>query len=440
MLRAANYKELTGIFLKFVIPSVSSQLLGGIYTIVDGYFIGKGVGAAGLAAVGLAFPFTLFVMAAGIGIGVGGGALMSISVGRGRTRLAERILGSMVFLMAAVSVVCMLGLTAVSRYTLSLYGTSDARVMASARVYAKILLIGSPFQLVSMGMLGAVRNDGFPRKAMYIMMAGFIANIVLDWLWVIVLPFGVAGAAFATLAAQLLTAVLLTAHFLSGRSKVALRLRVIWPSITVARKIFYMGLPPFGVQIAAAAAMLMHNWQALAYGGDMGVAAYAVVGYIVPVGIMLQEGIAEGIQPLVSYLHGANLSARKRLTVNLGFTAALVVGLSCSFLMLVAHNAIPGFFSLSGAVAALAARGLLLSAGMFPFIGFAKLGASYFQSIGSLARASLLTYGDPFFLLPLFLWTQPLIWGMDGVWLAMTFANIALSVLFVIMWKAEIGR
>lgn len=440
MLRAANYRELTKIFFRFVIPSISSQLLSGIYTIVDGYFVGKGVGAAGLAAVGLAFPFTLFVTAAGVSVGVGGGALMSMSVGRGRRRLAERILGSMVFLMVVISVAAMLGLTAAGLFTLSFYGVAEAGVMEMARVYAGILLIGSPSQIIAMGMLGAARNDGFPRKVMYIMIFGFLMNIVLDWLWVIVFPFGVAGAAFATLASQILTAVLLSAHFLAGRSGVVLRRSLIRPNRRLSRRILGMGLPPFGVQIAAAVTMLMHNWQALAYGGGLGVAAYAVVGYIVPVGVLLQEGIAEGVQPIISYFHGASLAARRRITARLGFASVLVVGLFCSALALGMHRGIPGFFSLYGEASKMASRGILLSAGMFPFLGIAKLGASYFQSTGRIGMASVLTYSDPFLLVPLFLWTLPLVLGMDGVWLAMTCANIALSGLFMVMWRKEMGE
>lgn len=443
MLRAANYKELTKIFFRFVIPSIGSQLLSGVYTIVDGYFVGRGVGAAGLAAVGLAFPFTLFVTAVGAGIGVGGGALMSMSVGRGRKRLAERILGTMVFLMGIISVISMFGLTAAGMYILSFYDAAEAHIMELARAYAVILLIGSPSQIVQMGMLGAVRNDGFPRKAMYFMILGFLMNIVLDWLWVIVFPFGVAGAAVATFIAQTVTAVLLSAHFLTGRSGVILRrrlIRLIRLNRKLSKRILGMGLPPFGVQIAAAVTMLMHNWQALAYGGGTGVAAYAVVGYIVPVGVMLQEGVAEGIQPIISYCHGAGLGARRGITARLGFAAVLVIGLLCSAIALCTHGLIPGFFSLSGEAAEMASRGILLSSVMFPFLGVAKLGASYFQSIGKLTQASLLTYGDPFVLLPLFLWTLPLLLGMDGVWLAMTGANIALSGLFMIMWTRESGK
>lgn len=301
MLCTSNYQQLTKLFLTFVIPSISSQLLSGVYTIVDGYFVGRGVGEAGLTAVGLAFPFALFVVAAGTGIGVGGGALMTMSAGRGRKRLAERILGTMVFLMAAISLFTMVVLLPAGVYTLSLYDMTDARVAEMAYHYAAIVLLCAPAPIFAMGMLGAVRNDGFPHKAMYVMISGFLANIVLDWLLVIAFPFGIIGAAIATVISQLLTAVIFCAHFLAGQSSLVLRRRLIRFNGKLCRKVLLMGLPPFGVQIAAAITMLMHNWQALAYGDDMGVAAYAVVGYIVPVGIMLQEGIAEGMQPIISY-------------------------------------------------------------------------------------------------------------------------------------------
>lgn len=439
MLRAPDYKNLTRLFLTFVLPSISSQLLSGVYTIVDGFFIGMGTGDAGLAAVGLAYPFTVFVTAAGAGIGVGGGALMSISVGRGRRALAESILGSMAFLVICASFITAVLFTALSKPLLSLYDVSPD-VARRSFTYAWILLAGSPAQVVTMGMLGAVRNDGFPRKAMYIMVSGFVVNILLDWLWVIAFPYGVAGAAWATIASQAMTAVLLAWHFVSGRSRVRFRNCNVKFSPPFASKILSMGISPFGVQAATAITMIMHNWQSLAYGGDMGVAAYAVVGYIVPVGVMLQEGIAEGVQPLISYYYGANLSARKRLTARMGFTAAIAVGLVCSLFIWLTDTLVPAFFSMRGEAAQLAARGLLISVPMFPFLGLAKVGASYFQSVGSNANASCLTYGDPLILLPVFLWTLPRFLGLDGVWLAMPCANIALACIFIFMWRKESGR
>ena len=439
MFHTRNYRELTKLFFMFVLPALSSQLLSGIYTIVDGYFVGWGVGQDGLAAIGLAFPFSVIVTAIGAGIGVGGGALIAISMGRRREALAQRILGAMVFLMVAASALSSLLLTPLAEYLLTFYDVSP-EIAGMARLYAWILIISSPAQVVTMAMLGAVRNDGFPRKAMFIMIAAFGTNIVLDWLWVIVFPFGIAGAAWATAASQTVSAVLLSAHFLLGMSKVRLRARLVRLWRPLVRRIFVMGASPFGVQIATAVTMILYNWQSLAYGGDIGVAAYAVVGYIVPVGVMLEEGIAEGIQPLISYYHGASLGARRRLTARLGFTTAVSVGAACSLLVFFSNRLVPAFFSMHGEAAEVAARGLLLSVPVFPFLGLAKVGASYYQAVGRSDMASMLTYGDPFILQPLFLWTLPLLFSLDGVWLAMFFTNMTLAMIFVIMWRRGNAR
>lgn len=439
MFHTRNYRELTKLFFMFVLPALSSQLLSGIYTIVDGYFVGWGMGQDGLAAIGLAFPFSVIVTAIGAGIGVGGGALIAISMGRRREALAQRILGAMVFLMVAASALSSILLTPLAEYLLTFYDVSP-EIAGMARLYAWILIISSPAQVVTMAMLGAVRNDGFPRKAMFIMIAAFGTNIVLDWLWVIVFPFGIAGAAWATVASQAVSAVLLSAHFLLGMSKVRLRARLVRPWRPLVRRIFVMGASPFGVQIATAVTMILYNWQSLAYGGDIGVAAYAVVGYIVPVGVMLEEGIAEGIQPLISYYHGASLGARRRLTARLGFTTAVSVGAACSLLVFFSNRLVPAFFSMHGEAAEVAARGLLLSVPVFPFLGLAKVGASYYQAVGRSDMASMLTYGDPFILQPLFLWTLPLLFSLDGVWLAMFFTNMTLAMIFVIMWRRGNAR
>jgi Na+-driven multidrug efflux pump len=439
MLRVSNGRELMKTFACFVVPSLSAQLLSGVYTIVDGLFIGMGIGEDGLAAVGLSYPFIMFVTAVGAAIGVGGGALMSRSRGRGNMRLAERILGSMAAMLIAASAIMAVLLSLLMGPAIGLYDVSD-RVGGMAYRYGIILSSLSMFQVITMGMLGAVRNDGFPKKAMYIMIFGFAVNILLDWLLVVAIPFGVAGAAYATIVSEFSTAVLLSAHFFSGKSVIKLRPCFVRLKRRICLPIAEMGIPPFGVQAAAALTMIMHNWQALVYGGETGVAAYAVIGCIVPVGVMLQEGVAEGIQPLVSYYCGASLEAHQRLTARLGFIAAVVIGLACAALSFIFRGSIPGLFSMSGQTALVAERGMALSAVMFPFLGIAKVGASYFQSVGNVGRSSLLTYGDPFVMIPLFLWVLPLFFGLDGVWLAMPAANVSLSVVFLFMWKRESYR
>lgn len=432
-LKAKNYKEMSLLFFRFVIPALTSQLLNGVYTIVDGFFVGIGAGEIGLAAIGVSYPFTLFATAAGAGIGIGGGALMSISRGRGRVKLAGRILSSMVILMLISSLLISVSFCISLPRLIGLFGLSEELERLSL-TYGRILLLFSFAQIFTMGLLGAVRNDGYPRKAMCIMVSGFVLNIVLDWLWVIVYPFGVAGAAWATALSQLMTAILMFLHFAVGRSNVRIRWKNMWGSLAFGKKITTMGASPFGVQMAAALTMIMHNKQSLVYGGEIGLAAYSVISYVIPVGIMLQEGVAEGIQPLISYYHGAWLPARRKLTAKMGFSFAFGIGLLCSLSLVLLARYIPGFFSMGGTTAAVTVKGLILAAPMFPFVGIVRVGASYYQSIGQPGYSSLLTYSDPMLILPLFLWLLPMFWGLDGVWLAMTFANAVLSAILITVW------
>lgn len=435
-LKAKNYKEMSLLFCRFVFPALASQLLSGVSTIVDGFFVGMGIGEIGLAAIGISYPFTVFATAAGAGIGVGGGALLSISRGRERSNLAESILASMVMLMILASFLISFSFSISLTKLIDLFNVSEELSHLSL-VYGLILFIFSFTQIFTMGMLGAVRNDGFPQKAMYIMVSGFVLNIILDWLWVIVFPFGIAGAAWATVVAQMFTAVLLFYHFIGGHSNVSLKFKKMWKSLVFADRIIIMGISPFGVQMAAAMTMIMHNWQSLVYGGEPGIAAYSVISYVIPVGIMMQEGVAEGIQPLISYYHGASLPARKGFTAKMGFSSAFGIGLICSALLLISAGAIPAFFSMSGTTAAIVTRGLILASPMFPFIGITKVAASYYQSTKQSGQSSLFTYIDPFIILPFFLWLLPLFWQLDGVWLAMTFANIVLSVILTTVWVVE---
>ncbi len=151
-LKAKNYKDMSLLFCRFVIPALTSQLLSGVYTIVDGFFVGMGAGEAGLAAIGISYPFTLFATAAGAGIGIGGGALLSISRGRCRTRLAERILTSMVMLMTLASVLVSFSLGLSLPELIGLFGLSG-ELSHLALVYGLILLLFSFTQIFTMGLL-----------------------------------------------------------------------------------------------------------------------------------------------------------------------------------------------------------------------------------------------------------------------------------------------
>ena len=165
--------------------------------------------------------------------------------------------------------------------------------------------------------------------------------------------------------------------------------------------------------------LLMHNYQSLRYAAVAGLAAYSLIAAIESMGSMLMTGLAAGVQPLVSYFHGARKHRRKLRLGYYGLWTGFGLGVVMMIVSIAGYRIFPAWFGLDGNVASLAGRGLLISAPTFLLLGVVRVGSYYFQSSGRLAAASVLIYGDTCLALPLCLFILPLWLGIDGVWAAM---------------------
>jgi len=307
-------------------------------------------------------------------------------------------------------------------------------LLPAAREYGAITLGGGFFLMASVALVAAMRNDRAPRLAMLVMVVGLAANILLDWLFVIVLAGGVAGSAWATVLSQGLCFVLAAGYYLGGYSNFRFRWRNFRFRMPVVRRIAAAGLPSFGVQLSAAAVILLHNRQALLYGGVAAVAAYSIISCIEATITMLQQGVGLGIQPVVGFLHGADETVRRNRMMRFGVGTAAAIGIGGLLLSAGGHRLIPGLFNATGDVAVLAGRGLLISALVYPFLGFQKVSEACFQSMDRAGKASLLVYLDCCVVLPLSLLLLPLWFGVDGIWAAMPVSKLVMCGVALALW------
>ena len=438
MFHTRNYRELTKLFFMFVLPALSSQLLSGIYTIVDGYFVGWGVGQDGLAAIGLAFPFSVIVTAIGAGIGVGGGALIAISMGRRREALAQRILGAMVFLMVAASALSSLLLTPLAEYLLTFYDVSP-EIAGMARLYAWILIISSPAQVVTMAMLGAVRNDGFPRKAMFIMIAAFGTNIVLDWLWVIVFPFGIAGAAWATALAQSVSAAMVLAY-LPRFKTMRLRAADFIPDLRLCARIAALGAGPMCnfltqavVQIFLNAALRKYG-AASACGSEAALAAAGVANKANTLAAAVVTGLTNGMQPIVGYNFGRGNYTRVREAGLLVVKTVIAV----SFCIFLCYQLIPRqiaalFGAGTEAYFDFAARFFRIFLMMTFLNGLQSSVGGFFSAQGKPLFSILISVARQIIFLPPLLLLLPARFGLDGVLWSGPIADLATAAIAIFL-------
>lgn len=417
------------LFIRFVTPSIIAMLVGGFYTIVDGIFVGRYTGEAGLAGITIVFPFAATLMAIGTGIGMGGSTLMSIRMGENRKEEAVKICESTFGGMLLAGIVLSIAGVLTCHHLLAIFTTTLA-IFNYALEYGRIIFGGTLPLIVGLGAVHLVRNDGFPKKATVIMVSGALLNTVLDWYFIAHLKIGLAGAAWATVIAEIITAILIAQHFFSKQAHC--RIKKISFGLKRIAAICKTGFPAFGMTMTFAVTLFMQNWQCIAYGGTTAVAAFGVLGYLTSIIFMIHEGIALGVQPIVSYNHGARQISRKHLAGKLALGVTLLVSVASMFLFATGRRFFATIFTTDPDVLALAPRAILLTLPAFVLYGIIKILASYFQAIGKTHTSSALIYGNMLIGMPLFLWTLPVFLGLDGVWLAMPASNLTICVLFLI--------
>lgn len=422
-------------FMRFVIPSMITMFLNGLYTIVDGFFVGNAVGDVGLAGIGLVFPITAVLIAIGMGIGVGGSVLMSTFRGAGEHQKANQARANTFILLLLASIVVTIVLTAFHTHMVSALG-AKGKVYDAAVSYIRIIAIGGGMQIISSGLVPIIRNSHKTVQAMLIMGSGLIINIILDATFTIAIPMGLAGAALATIIAQAFTVILGIICLLREKEHKIKKCDFKWNK-NMVKKTLRIAVAPFGLSLMPSLITIFNNWQCLQYGGDLAVSAYAVVNYLIASVLLLLEGIGEGIQPLISYCNGAkNYSAMRKIR-NKGFITVLIFSALFLIFAIPARTILPMFFSTSAETGKIIYNALPILSIAFPMMGIGKLFVSYFYACGETVYSTLLVYLDPILFTPLCIFTLPGIFGLQGVWMSLPGAQIMIMILLTILFYAH---
>ena len=431
-----QYRADAGTFLRYVLPAMTSQLLMGCFIIVDGFFIGRCLGDTGLAAINLLWPISAVILATGLGIGTGGSVLFSAARGAGDAVRAGKARTASLLLLAAATL-CLACVLWVSYPALLRAFGATGELYAPAREYCRVVIPLCGMQIFNGGLNPLLRAHGRTVQAMSATVAGLVCNIFLDWLFILRFSWGMAGAAAATVAAQFLSAVLAAVFLAAQKSLPFARgsFRRIAPR-TFAR-ILHIGISPFGLSMSASILIMFYNWQSLAWGGTPGVAAYAVVSYALGAAQPLLTGVAEGVQPLMSFFRGAGNRSAEQTLMRMARRMVLAVGAGLCCIMILSRGILPAAFGASETVFDLCQSALPLSAlSLIPW-GAVHLYASYYYAVTEVRLANLLIYGEPLVLTPALLFLLPLFCGLNGVWASL---GLAECLLLIFIFFAEKRR
>lgn len=422
------------IWCKFIVASVVGVVLTALYTMVDGIFVGQGVGEAGLASINLAWPAVTILLGVGALLGIGAGSVISIHLGKKQKNEAEIALGTVIktsiYIGAVLTVIGLLVADPVVKFL----GASEDTFAYTKDYYQVVYIMAIPY-IFSNALNPIVRADGRPQLSMAMIGVGAICNIILDWLFVIVLGWGIKGAAWATGASVILSTLCGLYYFTLGKSHIKLCRKYFKVNKEVLKEIVKVGFVCFAMQVSVGAILLLQNNVIYSLGTTSDIAIYSVAGYIISLYTQVSLGIAQGMQPLIGYHYGGTKYKRMHHILWITIGVCGVLGIVAFMVLLVFGEGIIGVFGLEMQNMSLAYKRVLIFCMGMPAIGVVYTMGSYYQAIGKNLYANVISIGRGFVLQVCFTLLFAYAIGVEGVFYAQSVSDVvAIVILGVIIF------
>lgn len=391
-----------------------------------------------MAAAAVAVPLIEILISVAIAVAAGAGVLIAARLGSGKGDEARRLFNTAAWMMGAAGLgVALLGNLCLEPLALLLGAAPE--VLPQAMAYLWYIVTFAPFQLFSFLLGGMARNDGRPKLAMTAMIAGAASNIVLDYVFMYPLNLGIRGAALATALGPIFSVLILLPHFLLRRG--TLYFQAVRPRLAEGRSILVCGAPSFLMEFSIGIVTFLYNVAVSRHGyGELGLAAYLIIGYLMLILLTLFLGMAEGLQPVFSRFMATGEEKRNLAMRRFSTKVFLGVGvISCLLIFLGSRWFFLLFAPEDQELTAFAAsRSIPYFCGFF-LTGFNILMISFLQATRQTGRAMVLSLLRSVILPPALLLLLPALLGREGVWVCQSAAD-ALTALFAICFLAFPAR
>lgn len=324
-------KPVGKLLMQYAIPAIVAMTASSIYNIIDGIFIGQGVGKEAIMGLALTAPVMSLTAAFGAMVGVGAATLMSVRLGQKDYTTAKKILGNVLIMNIVMGVtlgfVLQLCLTPILRF----FGASDA-TLPFAHDFMTIILAGNVVTHLYLGLNALLRSTNRPMKAMYATFGTVGLNCIFAPIFIFVLGWGIRGAATATVLAQFCMLLWQLKLFSSNNDLIRLSRDIFHPDTRIMRESLVIGLPPFLINLCACMVTIFITRSMTQYGGDVAVGAYGISNRLILFVVMIVIGLNQGMQPIAGYNYGAQKYDRLIGVVKRAMLVATVFT-TCGFLI-----------------------------------------------------------------------------------------------------------
>ena len=422
-------------FFKYASPGILGQVGISCYILADTFFVSRGTGATGLAALNIALPLYNLMNGLGLMIGVGSATHFTICRAQNQQEDADRTFTHAVWLGLATGLLfLLLGIFAADPLARML--GADAETFPLTSVYLRTLLCFGPFFILNNVLLAFVRNDGGPSRAMCGMILGSLSNVVMDYIFIFPLGMGMFGAALATGVSPIISMLILSGHLRSPSRgfhllRTHFRLKLL-PTLCTP------GLPSLISELSSGIVLLLFNQVLLQLAGNIGVAAYGIVANLALVAVAIFTGLSTGIQPLVSHSSGIGETASLRRLFRYGILTALTIATILFMVVFVFASPIAAAFNSEGdpLLAGYAITGLRIYFLGFWCAGFNIVSAAFFSASGRSAQGFAISLMRGVLVIPPVLLALTAFAGIGGVWATFPTVEAIVAILTLICaWR-----
>ncbi|AXP80490.1 Multidrug export protein MepA [Mariniflexile rhizosphaerae] len=425
------------ILIKQAVPASIGILVMSLNILVDTIFVGHWIGSTAIAAINVVLPVSFFIAALGMAIGIGGSSIISRALGADSKNKALKTFGNQITLTVLLTVTLVIvGLIYSDAIILSFGG--KGAIFEPAKIYYTIVLYGVPFLALSMMGNTVIRAEGKPKFAMYAMMIPSVSNLLLDYIFINVLDFGMEGAAWATSLSYIVCFIYIWWFFMSKHSELKIDFSHFGLNTSIVSEIGSLGFVTLARQAVVSVTYLFMNNILFDLGGEISVTAYAIVGRMLMFAMFPVLGITQGFLPIAGYNYGAGNYHRVRQSINIAIKYATILSTCIFVILMVFPEAITRMFTTNLEVIQQTPNDMRWVFAATPIIAVQLIGAAYFQSIGKAIPALLLTLTrQGFFFIPLIL-ILPKFYGELGVWISFPISDVLSTIVTAYFLNREV--
>lgn len=427
-------------FLKFVSPSIISMVFLSLYTIIDGIFVSNFVGSDALAAINIVLPTMSIIWGIGIMMSTGGSAIIGYKMGEDKKKEANEIFSLITVFSAIIGIVISV-VSLIFIDDMMIFMGADEKLLSYCTIYGSIILGIAPIAIVKSLMEYLIRTDGSAKVSLAISIVGGIWNIVFDYILIVVLDMGIAGAAIATVSGILLSMIMGVAYFIWGKSVLKFT-KPKW-NIKIIVETMVNGSSELVTELSTGVTTFLFNMVVMKFAGADGVAALTIILYAHFLLISTYLGFIMGLAPMISYNYGSNNIKKLKETMkhSIYFLAASAIGI---FLVaLLGGETIVRAFIVPGTeVYSLAVEGMQIFAWGFLVMGINIFASGLFTAFGNGKVSAIISFSRALLFIVVGLAILVPVFELNGIWMTIPFAEfvtVGISIALLKKYRKEYG-